>query len=621
MAAKTSKTSNKKTHKRLTLANRRALYAARRYISRSTEEALDLRIPFAVRFKDPLVAKTNPALDFDKDFMVPWEPGLTSGPTSARFAVVDYDGTANVVKPPAKWDRRKNTYLDGNGKELSTDRSESPQFHQVSVWATLQHTLDHFESGFGLGRSIGWGFEGNRLIVVPHAGYGENAFYDRNSKSLQFYYFDSGGKRIYTCDSSDIVNHEFGHAVLDGIRPHFFESVSPETAAFHEFFGDMTAILMAFRNNDFRKAICKMTRGDLSADENLASIARQFGEAVEKQPYLRTAKNKKTMADMKGELRPHELSQVLTGAMFDLILRISKQYIERGQSGGKRISPADAFWDTIQRVQRMAIHPLDLLPPVEVTFRDYALAVLRAEEVAGPTDPHGFRPMTIDVFIKRGILDKNDKAELMQPHQVFERLNVRVFHEAALLASSRAEAYRFIDDNRPQLLVPDNVDVIVSDVFSARKLTREARRLPRQILIQYIWREDVLLNGARFGEFAGRTTSMLCGATLALDENGNVIAWARKPGTQLVGKSDRVHKEQAEGERRRQAFLDTLAARISAGMIGQAAGGALGLLAKSIAPFASRDVDGQVRFELSPHLALHDDETASMGGRQWQISS
>ena len=76
------------------------------------------------------------------------------------------------------------------------------------------------------------GFEGNRLIVVPHAGYGQNAFYDRRSKSLQFYYFDRGTDRTFTCLSTDIVNHEFGHAVLDGIRPHYHEGSLPGNRGF-----------------------------------------------------------------------------------------------------------------------------------------------------------------------------------------------------------------------------------------------------------------------------------------------------------------------------------------------------------------------------------------------------
>ena len=46
-----------------------------------------------------------------------------------------------------------------------------------------------------LGRSAPWAFEGNRIILVPHAGETQNAYYDRNSKSIQFYYFHSNGKR------------------------------------------------------------------------------------------------------------------------------------------------------------------------------------------------------------------------------------------------------------------------------------------------------------------------------------------------------------------------------------------------------------------------------------------
>jgi len=51
----------------------------------------------------------------------------------------------------------------------------------------------------------GWAFEGNRLIVVPHAGYGENAYYDRGSMSLQFYWFDDEGERIYPESESGLA--------------------------------------------------------------------------------------------------------------------------------------------------------------------------------------------------------------------------------------------------------------------------------------------------------------------------------------------------------------------------------------------------------------------------------
>ncbi len=97
------------------------------------------------------------------------------------------------------------------------------------------------------------------------------------------------------------------------------------------------------------------------------------------------------------------MSQVLTGAMFDIILRLSKYYVAK-----RNRTVPQAFWDTIQRMQNMAIQPLDLLPPVDVTFSDYALAVLRAEEIANPTDPDGYRGMMLDVFERRGLISASE---------------------------------------------------------------------------------------------------------------------------------------------------------------------------------------------------------------------
>ncbi|MBB3146316.1 hypothetical protein FHS21_002731 [Phyllobacterium trifolii] len=611
---------------RLSPETRRRLYGARRFLPLEVQKDTDLRLQIDVYFKDPLVAKNNPAAAIDQNFFVPWEPGLRDGPTSARFAVVDYDATSNTLEAPAVWDSKANAFVAPNGRILDENTSKLPQFRQLSVWATVQHTLDFFESGFALGRRITWAFEGNRLIVVPHAGYGENAYYDRQSKSLQFYWFDGEDGRIFTCQSSDIVNHEFGHAVLDGLRPCYYESVLPLTAGFHEFVGDLTAILMAFRNNDFRKAMIKES-ADLAGGTLLSSLAQEFGNAVIGQPYLRTAANKLTMSDIKNDLQPHRISQVLTGACFDIMVRLFGKYKERMDQRFKdnpksKPSLPNAFWYTIQRMQMMAIQPLDFLPPCEVAFRDYALAVLRAEEVSNPTDPDGYREMMFNVFVERGILDEADRASLLEPDAVFNRPELTIYHDIDSIGASRGGAYRFLDDNRADLFIPPNADLIITEIVRAKKLTTESRQLPDQIVVQYIWREDVALEGERFGRFAGERTSMLCGATLVLDQNGNQIHWARKPGSEELGNSREQRAERNAGRKRREAFLDALAARIKSGMIGETVGGELGLLARAIPPFGFNRVDGEVRFQLSPHFAIHDDiEDDDIGGRQWQVSS
>ena len=191
--------------------------------------------------------------------------------------------------------------------------------------------------------------------------------------------------------------------------------------------------------------------------------------------------------------------------------------------------------------------------------------MLRADEIASPTDPDDYRGAMLDAFVARGILRAADRTALRKPRHVFDRLELDVFHDADSIAASRADAYRFLDDNRRKLFIPPNADVIVADLSTAQKLTRQARRLPKQVLLQYIWREDVLLEGERFGRFNGAAASMLCGATLALNENGEVMAWARKPGSVPTGTSADAVAEQQLGETRRQEFLDALALRISSG--------------------------------------------------------
>jgi hypothetical protein len=590
-------------------------YAAKRFIGGALERRLGLQIPFTVYFQDPLVARTEPKLAFDEIF-VSWEPGLSDGPTSARFAVVDYDAHTETLTPPARWDAKRNTFVDPADKALDRSNTKPLQFHHVNAWALLQRALEFFEESNALGRRIPWAFEGNRLIVVPHAGPTQNAYYDRRSKSLQFYYFDSDDERIYTSLSTDIVHHEFGHAVLDGIRPGYIEAVFPETAAFHEFVGDLTSILLALRNNAFREHLLAETEGDLSKESTLSKVAEQFGTFVQDKPYLRSARNSLTMRDVAGDQRPHFMSEVLTGAMFDIVIELSKYYMKT-----RKRTAREAFFNTIQRMQHMALQPLDLLPPADVTFRDYALAVLRAEETANPTDPDDYRGQMLDVFVKRGILEAADRTVLRKPHQLFDRIDLDVFHDAHTIGSSRSDAYRFLDDNRRKLFIPRQADLASVDVCTARKFTREARRLPAQVILQYVWREDVSLDGPQFGRFDGQKTTMACGGTLVLNETGDLVAWARKPGSQPTGRSSEAIEEQRQGGARRKTFLETLAARINAGVIGAALGGAKGLLPRSIAPLTSRIVDSALRFELAPHVGIHDDRNDALGGRRWQISS
>jgi hypothetical protein len=591
--------------KHLSPTERRGVYAARHYVDRPIERKLGTLIDFDVYLQDPYVAATTPAIGWDKEFEVEWEPLLGDGPTSARFAVVDYNGDTGVLVPPAQWNPKTDTYEDDNGTTLNREQQHSLQFHQVNVWAVLQRALEFYESTWGLGRRIPWGFDGNRLIVVPHAGYGQNAFYDRESKSLQFYYFEGEQGRVYTCLSTDIINHEFGHAVLDGIRPHFIEGYAPEAAAFHEFIGDLTAILLLLRNNQFRRWLADQTAGDLSHADHLFRIAEQFGTEVTGKPYLRTACNHVTMSDLQDTHSPHYRSQVLTGALFEIIIALADRYIAK-----RNKTAPQALWHTIQRMHRLALQALDLLPPVDVTFKDYALAVLRMDQLAHPLDPHDYRTLMLDVFNARGILDNADIDELRRNEYLYERVPMHVFHDINSIARSRADAYRFLDDNRPSLGIPLHQDVVVADLYTAEKCDRTASPLPRQVVLEYLWREDVLLESDAFGEYAGQYTTLPCGGTLVFDDRGRLLFWAHKPGS-----------ETPEGQQRRLDLFASIERAIETGLAGTPLQTPRGIIASTMPDLIPKTKNGRLQFELSPHLGLDDPDQELVGGRRCEISS
>ncbi len=601
----------------LTPEELREAYASRYVLDSSLEKKLGVQIPFDVYLQDPLVAKDDPLFGFETVDNVQWEPGLADGPTSARFVVVDYNGDTDAIVPPAKWDAKTFQYTK-DGKPLDRDNSDPLQFHQLNVWVAIQRALAFYQEGFGMGRTIPWGFEGNRLIVVPHAGYCENAFYDRTSKSLQFYYFGPEDKRVYTCLSADIINHECAHAILDGIRPHFLESSSVQTAAFHEFVGDFTAVLILLRNNEFRKKLAATTGGELSEARQLSYLAEQFGRVVNDRPYLRNAAVKTKMSEVVDDDRPHYVSQVLTGAMYEILVALSRHYRkERNETAYQ------AFWNAIHRMQPTALQPLDLLPPVEVTFKDYALAVLRHEEITNPKDPYGYYQNMLKIFVDREILREEDVKVLNKPRYLMERLDLNIFYDVGTIMRSKSAAYYFLNDNRAALFIPTNQDFLVSDLYTTAKLDREGQRLPKELVLEYIWEEPVELDGPQYGELNGKTTCLLCGGTLVFDERGAIISWFRKPGTQLkAGKKN--DKENAEGLARREELLVRVAKMVRSGQVGIEQGGDRGLLGTRIPPVTMKTINGMVRLEMQLGLNLvqggEKKNTLDAGGRKWQIS-
>lgn len=170
------------------------------------------------------------------------------------------------------------------------------------------------------------------LYVKPLAGNMANAFYDR--KGLSFFYFkDSAKKTIYTALSADVVSHELGHAILDYLRPEFWNTVSLEIFAFHEAFGDVFAFLCSIHHEKIIDFVINETGGDLTKSNVVSKIGEQFGLGLGLGGYLRNVDNDlkyvnpsmlpSGSSDKEALTKePHNFSRVISGTIYKIFADI-----------------------------------------------------------------------------------------------------------------------------------------------------------------------------------------------------------------------------------------------------------------------------------------------------------
>lgn len=473
---------------------------------------LGMSVEANIYVQDPLIAKSGRfgihKIRLDRD------PYFSDGPTSSRIAVVDYNFDTKTLAKPAECDDKKEKFV-------GADNPASVFFHQVNVWAITQNILSFFEDPTLMGRPLPWAFSGNRLIILPHAGKSTtiDTCYNRKGKCLTLSYSDSHGATVYDGLSHDVVAHEIGHAILDGIRPHYYNSISLDTLAFHEFIADFTAVLSPLIIRLVRHQVADTYDGNLKQAKVLCELGEQKASENFKQ-YIRNALNKTTMEEVKNNSFPHDRSQPLTGAMFEILDNISSLRMKK-----EKDTPKQALKKVTQDISRIAFRALDYCPPVDIQFTDYLDALVRADEIEYPADEFGYRKVIRTAFNYRGIRELDQLLPLLDPAE----LNWK--YELHSIATSRAAAYHFLHDNRCCLDIPENQDFEIADLYYTTKTAGLNRKLPREIVVEYVWRESFTLEGTDFGKLKNRRIPLLCGGTLVFDELGNILYRCRKAGT------------------------------------------------------------------------------------------
>jgi hypothetical protein len=333
-------------------------------------------------------------------------PGLVlAGPRDARIEVKDPGIPA--VEPNAFGD--------------FVTMPDTPQFDAVHTFAVVRQTLTMYQralSSAGAEMPLPWQWNSSvdtsPLQIVPHGLPNVmNAFYSRSQSSLKFGDFvqdDQGAgetARIYTCRSFDIVSHETGHAVLDGLKPQWLNADNPpQTGGLHESFGDLTAIFLALSQLDQCEAVVAQTKARLHDKTFLADIAEQFGLALGNTTGLRNADNDLTLSQSGTEV--HAISQVFTGAVYDILADVFAFERQPALEDCASVLHRSAAW-----LRGLLLRALIAAPELAATYADVANEMLRICQEDGK--PPAYTGFIRNRFAEREVLDV-PAALAAQPH-------------------------------------------------------------------------------------------------------------------------------------------------------------------------------------------------------------
>ncbi len=347
-------------------------------------------------------------------------------------------------------DTRINTQLTGTTPvHANTSRDflftvGTPEFDCAHGFAVVRETLSMYQRIRG-GAPLPWAWNmgGNTdpITVFPRAGVTANAFYSRNLKALKFFLFTPSGatQPVFTCRSLDIVAHECGHAVLDGLKPGWLAGGNPpQTGGLHESFGDLTAIFLACSQLDQVETAIAQTKANLHDRNFLAALAEQFGSALGFPQGLRNADNDLKLSQVSNEV--HAISQVFTGGIYDVLADIFS-YEKNQQAATKE--PSRVLLEVASKLCKLLMDGLAAAPATGATYADVVNQMLNASHAQG--DPAIYRTFLRNRFTLREVV--------VSPTPLTALLEGRTFEDPRFMEGKdvlKLDACKHAADKAPQ---------------------------------------------------------------------------------------------------------------------------------------------------------------------------
>ena len=301
--------------------------------------------------------------------------------------------------------------IQGNAVAPAIYAMGTANFRYWNAAASLRESALFWESLLGTTR---W-YTGATLPIFLDEGVDLNAYYDR--AGLSFFHDNIGGLTVFSGESPDVACHELGHAVLDALRPELWDAAFDEAAAFHEAFGDMSAILSNLQLPSIRKAILKETGGRLYRNSRLSRLAEQLGWAIRQfhpdavdGDSLRNAVNSFFYRDPQAlppsapanllSSESHSFSRVFTAGFLEALGNMLAVQSANPREDDLQIISVDAG--------KLLVKAVRDAPVVPEYYSQIAAHMIQADQQSGGR----YRDALKSAFVRRGILSLHSAAAL-----------------------------------------------------------------------------------------------------------------------------------------------------------------------------------------------------------------
>ncbi|QWW71697.1 hypothetical protein [Rhizobium sp. WYJ-E13] len=232
--------------------------------------------------------------------------GVNRGPLGTPFMYLP-PWTGRIIEPATPDARGNFDYL----------RPSMPGFEAAHVFGCVRFTLDVWERY--LGQPITWHFRDHydrlEISILPQW---DNAQYGYGFLEVGSQFEKDGSILPFSLDF-DVVAHEVGHAIIFSVLGVPDPGAEyPEYLGFQEAFSDCVSLIAAMHFPSVIDNVLEETHGNLYRANRLS----RFSE-FSPHRQIRSANNKRTMDEFAhGWKDEHELSQPLTGAIFDILVDI-----------------------------------------------------------------------------------------------------------------------------------------------------------------------------------------------------------------------------------------------------------------------------------------------------------